>query len=242
MCVTIIFPLEISFGLLEKAARRIAVLFADCGGIECTSPIKLATKPAINAIENFLFNAVGLPHKPANTLLLVISFLMLFFSLFFIVKLMKSMIMRKTEAILDNVIGKNALLAILGGFMFTTVVQSSSITTALLVPLVGAGIISVESAFPVTMGANIGTTTTAILASFATGNISAITIAFVHFLFNFIGVSLIYPISYLRKIPINLAKRLGDLAYRKRRYALMYSASIFFIIPGLLILISKLLK
>ena len=92
------------------------------------------------------------------------------------------------------------------------------------------------------MGANIGTTTTAILASFATGNPAAITIAFVHFLFNITGVLFIYPIKIMRSIPINLAKNFGNLAFKKRRYALIYVFSIFFLIPGLLIVISKLIK
>jgi sodium-dependent phosphate cotransporter len=92
------------------------------------------------------------------------------------------------------------------------------------------------------MGANIGTTATAILASFATGNIAAITVAFVHFLFNTIGVCFIYPIKPLRKIPIFLARNLGNLAFKKRRYVIFYVLTLFFIIPGLLIFISKVLK
>ena len=89
------------------------------------------------------------------------------------------------------------------------------------------------------MGANIGTTCTAILASLATGNPAAITIAFVHFLFNFFGVTVIYPIAIFRKIPIALAKGLGEIAFKKRRYAVIYVLSLFFIIPGFLIFISR---
>ena len=92
------------------------------------------------------------------------------------------------------------------------------------------------------MGANIGTTATAILAAFATGNPAAITIAFVHFLFNITGVVFIYPIRIMRNIPINLAKNLGNLAFKKRRYALIYVFSVFFLIPSLLIVISKVIK
>jgi sodium-dependent phosphate cotransporter len=155
---------------------------------------------------------------------------------------MKSLVISKTETVLDNVIGKNGLIGIIVGLFFTIIVQSSSITTSLLVPLIGAGLLTVESVFPITMGANIGTTTTAILASFATGNPAAITIAFVHFLFNIIGVLFIYPIRVFRAIPINLAKNLGNLAFHKRRYALIYVLIVFFIVPGFLIFISKIAK
>ena len=143
---------------------------------------------------------------------------------------------------LNNVIGKYNILAIFVSIFFTSVVQSSSITIALMIPLIAAGILTVETMFPLIMGANIGTTTTAILASFATGNVAAVTVAFVHFLFNVIGVCFIYPIKTLRKIPTSLAKALGNLAFRKRRYVLLYVLTLFFIIPGILIIISRSLK
>ena len=83
-------------------------------------------------------------------------------------------------------------------------------------------------------------TTTAILASFATGNISAIIIAFAHFLFNLTGTVFIYPIKLFRMVPISLAKAFGNLAATKRRYAFIYVICVFFLIPTLLIIVSKL--
>jgi len=155
---------------------------------------------------------------------------------------MRSLVAKRTEIVLNNVIGKHAIAAIFVSIIFTTIVQSSSITIALMIPLIAAGILTVETMFPLIMGANIGTTTTAILASFATGNIAAVTVAFVHFLFNMIGVCLIYPIKALRRIPTGLAKNLGNLAFKKRRYVFIYVLTLFFIIPGLLIFISKILS
>jgi solute carrier family 34 (sodium-dependent phosphate cotransporter) len=143
--------------------------------------------------------------------------------------------------VLDRVLRSNALLAIVAGTVLTAFVQSSSITTSLLVPMVAAGILSLEVAFPIVIGANIGTTGTAILASFATGNPSAIVIAFVHLLFNLIGVLILYPIRPFRRVPIALARALGDLAYEKRHYAIIYVFGVFFLTPGLLILIYRLL-
>lgn len=174
--------------------------------------------------------------------MLVLSIIILFFCLFFIVKLMKTLIARSAETVIDRIIGRKGVLVILVGLVFTILVQSSSITTALLVPLIAGGILTIEAVFPLTLGANVGTTATAILASFATGNPSAIIIAFVHFLFNIFGVVFIYPISIFRKIPISLAKNLGNLAHKKRRYAVIYVFSAFFIVPALLITISKFLK
>ncbi|UCC94971.1 MAG: Na/Pi symporter [Candidatus Omnitrophota bacterium] len=242
ICVAILFPLEITTGLLRKLAGGLSNLFVNCGGIKFTSPMKIATKPTIHFIEGIATKYLNLPIHLSSILNLIISVIILFVSLYLIIKLMKSLVIKRTEAVLDNFLGKSGLIGILAGLIFTSIVQSSSITTSILVPLVGAGILTVETVFPITMGANIGTTTTAILASFATGNISAITIAFVHFLFNMIGVLFIYPIKLFRIIPIKFAKALGELSYKKRRYALIFVLSVFFIIPAVLIFISRLFR
>ena len=241
MCVCIMFPLELAFGFLSKMASWMSSIFVNMGGIRFTSPIKLATKPVIHFFK-YLVIRLGATNDAVHIILLVISIVLLFVSLYFIVKLMRSLVVKRTEIVLNNVIGKHAIAAIFVSIIFTTIVQSSSITIALMIPLIAAGILTVETMFPLIMGANIGTTTTAILASFATGNIAAITVAFVHFLFNMIGVCFIYPIKALRIIPIGLAKNLGNLAFKKRRYVFIYVLTLFFIIPGLLIFISKILS
>lgn len=242
ICVAIMFPLELATGFLQKAATFLSSIFVNIGGIKFTSPIKIATKPMIDIIKKLFSEGLNLSHNLSNSLILSFSIIILFFSLYYLVKLMKSLVVNRTESVLDGILGVNGATAIIIGVVFTSIVQSSSVTTSLLVPLIGSGILTLEVAFPVTMGANIGTTTTAMLASFATGNPAAVTIAFVHFLFNMTGVLVIYPIKIFRQIPINLARWLGDLAYRKRRYAIIYVLSIFFIIPSLLIVISKIFK
>ena len=240
ICVAIMFPLELATGFLEKLATLMSTWFTGVGGFKVVSPVKLVTKPAVHFIEkNFvLLSGSALV---SYICMLILSMLILFFALYFIVKVMKSLVINRAEIVLNNVISKSSLLGLFAGLFFTIIVQSSSITTSLLIPLVAAGILTVEAAFPITIGANIGTTTTAILASFATGNISAIIIAFAHFLFNLTGTLFIYPIKFFRIVPINLAKAFGDLAAEKRRYAFFYVLGVFFIIPALLILISKLI-
>jgi len=240
ICVAIMFPLELATGFLEKSATLMSTWFTGVGGFKFVSPVKLVTKPAVHFIEKIIVLLSG-SALVSYICMLILSMLLLFFALYCIVKVMKSLVINRAEIILDNVISKSSLLGLFAGLFFTIIVQSSSITTSLLIPLVAAGILTVETAFPITIGANIGTTTTAILASFATGNISAIIIAFVHFLFNLTGTLFIYPIKFFRNIPINLAKAFGDLAAEKRRYAFFYVLGVFFVIPALLILISKLI-
>lgn len=214
-------------------------IFSGVGGIKFVSPIKLAVTPAVSLIQKVVILLSG-SKLAAYIIMAVLSLVILFFALYFIVKIMKSLVVNRAEIVLDNVISKSPTLGLFAGLAFTIIVQSSSITTSLLIPLVAAGILTVEAAFPITIGANMGTTTTAILASFATGNISAIIIAFAHFLFNLTGTVCIYPIKFFRTVPISLAKAFGDLAATKRWYAVIYVLGVFFLIPTLLIIISKL--
>jgi sodium-dependent phosphate cotransporter len=241
ICVSIMFPLELATGFLEKSATLMSDLFKDVGGIKFVSPIKLATEPAVDLVHKIMLWATG-SALPSYILMSIFSVLLLFFSLYFIVKVMKSLVINRAEIIMDNVISRSKLLGLFSGLLFTVIVQSSSITTSLMIPLVAAGILTVEAVFPITIGANIGTTTTAIMASFATGNISAIIIAFTHFLFNLTGTVFIFPIKFFRMIPISLAKAFGDLAAEKKRYALIYVLGVFFILPALLIFLSRFFK
>lgn len=233
----ILLPLELCFHILEKTATVMANLFNNIGGIKITSPVKAITKPAIHLIDNIVKNSLGLSQKPASVILLIISLIILFLSLFYMVKIMKSLIVGKVDRIMTG----KGVIAIFAGLIFTAIIQSSSVTTSLLVPFVAAGILSVENALPITLGADIGTTVTALLAALA-GNIAGLIIAFVHVLFNVIGVLIIYPTKPLRAIPIKLAKRLANIAAEKKKYAIIFVLGVYYILPGLLIFIYRLVN
>lgn len=124
----------------------------------------------------------------------------------------------------------------------TVMVQSSSTTTSLMVPLVGSGVFTVRQMYPVTLGANIGTTITALLSATAivgADAVHAMTIALVHLFFNVFAVALIYGLKWLREIPLYAAEKLSDLAIKNRAYAFLYLLLAFFVIPGLGILIAQ---
>ena len=119
--------------------------------------------------------------------------------------------------------------------LMTFVVQSSSVTTSLIVPLAGAGIVKLRKIYPYTLGANIGTTGTALLAALATGNPVAVTAAFAHLVFNIFGIIIFYP---LKVIPLTLAEKTSAFVSRSRKnliiflmlYALVYFVPIIFIV------------
>ena len=129
------------------------------------------------------------------------------------------------------------MLSILVGIIVTIMVQSSSITTSLLVPLAGAGLITLVQAFPITLGANIGTTVTALLASMAASGENAqsgVVIALVHFLFNITGTVMVYPVPAIRNLPLAAAARFADFAVRSRKWAVAYVPFLVLRPPGCL--------
>lgn len=123
--------------------------------------------------------------------------------------------------------------AMLLGCVITILVRSSSVFTSTLTPLCGTGLVTLETAYPMTLGSNIGTTTTSILASFAAEGRylkPSIQISFVHLLFNISGILLFYPIPLMRW-PITLAQILGDVTANYRWFAGLYLISMFVVAP-----------
>ncbi len=133
-------------------------------------------------------------------------------------------------------------VSMLLGAVVTVMVQSSSITTSLLVPLAGAGLLTLEQAFPVTIGANVGTTVTALLATLAVSGANAhagVEIALVHVLFNLSGRALIYPVPFIRRLPLVAARSLAKSAVESRKWALLYVVGLFYGLPAILVVLNK---
>ena len=85
-----------------------------------------------------------------------------------------------------------------------------------------------EQIFPYTLGANIGTTVTALLASLAIGVPAAVTVAFVHLLFNIFGIIIIWP---MRVVPLFLARKIAELTLKSRLIPIAYIVVVFFVVP-----------
>lgn len=230
--VAILFPLEVGFKVISRSAEFLTSGLTGVGGAELLSPLKAVVKP----ITGFLITIL----QEVGWLVLIVGLLMLFMALRYLVVLLKSMMMGRTEKILHKYIFGAPLAAMACGVVLTILVQSSSVTTSIIVPMVGAGILTVRQIFPYTLGANIGTTITALLAALALAGDNAetgifgITIAFAHLLFNIFGIVLIYGIPILREVPLKMADWMGMLAYKNRWYAFLYLVSLFFLLPLLL--------
>jgi solute carrier family 34 (sodium-dependent phosphate cotransporter) len=224
--IALLLPLEIQFGLISKSALYVESHLIGFGGLTFNSPLKLITKPVVAEIIDLL--------GKRGWLTAVIALILLFLSLKYITQVMRSMLMANIEQFFERVIFRNAALGFTLGIVLTVMVQSSSITTSLVVPLLGAGIITLRHIYPYVLGANIGTTVTAFLASFAIGAHAAVAIAFAHFLFNIFGTAVFWP---LKSLPIFLAERLAEYSQRSRLIPFLYILIFFVILPGAIILI-----
>jgi len=239
-CVILFFPLEMATHFLEKTAHILSSLFAHSAAFKFSSPLKQALEPAIELVDVLFHQWLHIAPPISYISMLVTALVLLFIALLFIVRIMKSMVIEKTEVVFNKVLGRSGVFGILMGTLFTAIIQSSSVTTSLLVPLTASGIVTLEQVLPIVLGANLGTTITAILASFA-GTEAGVTIAFVHLLFNLCGICIFYPFRFTRNILLREARAFGDLSLKSRKYAFIYVMGIFFIIPFILIFLSKLI-
>ena len=233
LSVIILFPLEIAFHGIQRTSEWFAtLLFGKIHNIDVLqskSPIKIAVKSGAGFVERFTFNN--------DIFYLVVSVLITFLMLYALVKLLRSLVLERIEAFFDQYIFKTILRAVGFGVLITIMVQSSSITTSLVVPLAGAGVLTLRQIFPFTLGANIGTTITALMASL-TGTVSALIAAISHLLFNIVGILIIYGLPFLREIPIYCAEKIAERAVENKLIPVLYLFSIFIILPLLIILAS----
>ena len=241
MSIAILFPLEQATHFLQRSATWLSTALVGAEGTDFPNPIKAATKPVVHEVKLLLVEKMDLPDGVAATVMVVLALAGIFFALTFLSKVLKALVLSRAEGAFTRNMRRSGLVAMGMGLAVTVGVQSSSITTSLLVPLIGAGIVPLEAAFAATMGANIGTTVTALLASM-TGTPAAVTVALVHLLFNICGILIIYPVPYLRKIPIRLAKGLAAQTARRRWFAFAYMVSVFFVMPLIFVFVDKALR
>jgi solute carrier family 34 (sodium-dependent phosphate cotransporter) len=171
-------------------------------------------------------------HKSTATFILALA--LLFSALVGFVRTMQTLVLGKVERLFHRYVFRTAWMGMLFGFLVTAMVQSSSVTTSIAIPLAGAGIINIYQIFPYTLGANVGTTVTALLAAMAAGEAAGLTVAFAHLLFNIFGIVVVYP---LRGIPIAMANWLGALAGRNRLLPVIFVVSLYLGLPFLLIVL-----
>jgi sodium-dependent phosphate cotransporter len=205
--------------------------------------VETRTPPPGKEACKFLFHDTGMSDPLAGAIILVVSLFVLCLCLILIVKVLNSVLQGQIALVIKKTLNAKipyipwitGYIAIVVGAVMTFLVQSSSVFTSALTPLVGLGVLSVERVYPLTLGSNIGTTTTALLASLAVEGDTfrpSMQIALCHLLFNLTGILIFYPIPFLRW-PIGMAKFLGDTTAKYRWFAILYMVLMFIVLPGL---------
>lgn len=268
LTVAVLLPLELATRFMETGATwMVEHLPLEQSGGEFHSPIKTAVGWFTDMAELFfreVLGALGWLELTASvddagnvvldeagevimavedprllaSVLATLALVMIIGSLILITKNMKTLMADRIEEWLNRVLLRSGLLGLAVGTLVTALVQSSSITTSLLIPMFGAGVLSIEAGFPIMLGANVGTTITALLAATVAGP-AGLTIALVHTEFNTLGTLLFFPVKRMRRIPISLANGLAVLAERNRLWVAVYMVCVFVLVPLLGILIWK---
>ena len=229
IAVAVLLPLELATKFLSTSAREVAEFISGSSGAEFNSPIKGAVKWGSAGVESLLETFASGEALAVIGIIIGIGFI--FVTLTFITRNMRLLVASRIERSLNAALARSGLVGIAVGTIVTIAVQSSSITTSILIPLVASGILVVRNAYPITLGANIGTTVTALLAALAAGATDGLTIAVTHTLFNVVGIVLIYSIPRVRYVPVDLADRLAGFAIERKSLAVAYTLGVFILVP-----------
>ena len=238
IAVIIFLPLEIMTGFLQHFSGILAELLAGGGdsvSLKGLNFVKYMTAPVVDLFKG-LYGSM--PDLWGGVCLAVTGLAFIFLSIIYLGKLLKKLMVGRAKQILHRAVGHGPITGLFSGMVMTIAVQSSSTSTSLIVPLAGNGIFKLKEIYPFTLGSNIGTTITALLAATAVqGDMAffALQIALVHLLFNISAVVLIFGTPFLRKIPPRLARRFAQVCSRKKWMVLAYVVGVFFVLPGLLI-------
>jgi sodium-dependent phosphate cotransporter len=230
LAVAVLLPLEIATGFLSRTAEALTGFLrsAEVGGATMDkSFIRQAVDLPVGWVEGML-GAGGV----AGLIFFAIGLGLIFLSLGFITHHMRRLVAGSVERAMNRLVGRGGgTVGILVGIAVTVAVQSSSITTSILVPLVAGGILSLPNAYPITVGANVGTTITALLASLAVALPEGLTIALVHLLFNLSAMVILFPVKKVRMLPVRLAEGLATLAIRRQSVVVAYVVGLFILLP-----------
>lgn len=231
LTVIILFPLEYYFQFLSRLSLYIATTFFN----QPIGPIQgnFSLLGGLSEITDWLVTIIG-----NGFVLIVLSLVLLFGSILFFRKVLTNLLGFGSPERFQRFFFRSPLKSFAWGVLTTAAIRSSSVTTSLVVPLVAKKIVKLPSAVPFILGANIGTTISAFVAAMVNSN-TAISIAIAHFLFNFFGVLIFFPIPGLKEIPIKLANGLGRLTLKYRLAGLLYLLVMFFFIPFSLIYFNR---
>ena len=231
LAVSILLPIELIFRPISGTAKWVSELLVGSSGTEWKSPVKKWVKEPVGWLKD-LWDQLGASGHVNGALLVATGLAIVLVALVLVTKNMKALVAARIERSLNAILGKaGGFVALVVGILVTIAVQSSSITTSILIPLSAAGVLTLRNAYPVPLGANVGTTITALLAALAASSPDSLTVALTHTTFNVVGILLLYELPFAREVPVLAANRMADIAVRRRVLAVCYVVFLFIVAP-----------
>jgi len=234
----IFFPNELAWHPLERISGAMAAGLYGVGWLPDPNRfdfVSAATSPVANGVKAVTTHLVG-TLGPLFTIVIGASLILVVVR--YLGKLLKLLMVGKARELLTKAIGRRPYVAMATGAGVTVLTQSSTITQSVLVPFAGAGILLPRQIYPVTIGANLGTTFTALFAAFAVEGADAkigLQAAFVHLLYNVFSIIAIFVIPILRPVPLWCAEHLANIAVSHKWVIATYLVTVFIVAPALVI-------
>ncbi|CAM2813455.1 Na/Pi cotransporter family protein [Corynebacterium falsenii] len=239
--VIILLPIELIFHPIQHSAQWLSnALYGNVlPNPEEADFLGIITDPVVEAIgpKGLLGNLPG-SNVVVGAVTILLGVVMIFLAVRWLGKILQLIVVGRAKKLLEKSIGGNPMVAMGAGAAVTVAAQSSSVTTSVMIPFAGSGALTPRQIYPMTLGANVGTTVTTIIAAMAVtggGGEAALTIAFVHLLFNVFGIAIIYGIPFLRPIPLRCAELLAKVAAQRKYIAIAWVLGVFIILPTAMI-------
>lgn len=237
--VGLLLPLELATGFLERLSGFLVRALPGAEDAALPNPVGAAVDAVLGPVIGVI-SALAPAGPLTGVFVLLLATGLLYAALTFLVRELRSAAGGRVQHAVRRTLGKTAWVGLAVGAILTVMVQSSSITLSVLVPFAGTGIVTLEEIFPIVLGANFGTTLTALIAATASPTETlrfAVQIALVHLLFNVIGTTLVYPVSRVRQVPLDLSRWIAAVAVKSKLKALGYVVSLFYGLPALGLLV-----
>lgn len=242
LALSIFFPLELLFHHLERISGWLADLLyggSSTPDPSAFNPIRAVTRPIVTAIRDTI-GQIG-STQTGGVLVVLTGIAMIFFAVRSLSKLLKTLMQGRAQNLLLTAVGEGSGRAMLTGLGVTLVTQSSTVTNSVLVPFAGTGAITAKQIYPVTLGGNLGTTFTSLLAALAVTGPQArfgLQAALVHVVYNVLAILLIWCVPFLRPLPLKGATWLANKSADDKRFLATYLIGVFILLPASVIALS----
>ncbi len=232
LTAVLFFPLEQQWHILSGSSNYLAKHISNWGSIG-TGWFAFYDS-MVSPVANLLRSVVA----TQPFLILGIALILLFMCIYTLTAIFRFLV-------LDGKGGKwlasaldNPVFSLFSGAGITAVIHSSSVTTSVSVLLAATKKIAPKKLFPFILGANVGTTVTALMAAIGRSE-AALAIALSHALFNILGILIFFPFEFIRNIPVHISRWLANICYKNPAFAFGFLVVLFYALPFLVIFISE---